>query len=586
MSRQPKRIYEFGPFRLDPTERLLLLEGEPMHLPPKAFDILLALVENGGRIVEKQYLLDRVWPDTFVEEGNLKVAVFTLRKTLEAGGGKYIETVPRRGYRFTAEVKQSSDESDYARPGAQPGAAKIKLIAILPLRLLVAEDSDNYLGLGMADALITRLSNLKQVVIRPTSAVLKYADVPQDPVAAGRELKVEAALEGSIQKVGRRIRVTVQLVSVEDGAPLWADQFDEEFTDIFAVEDSISEQVARAMTDRLTGHEKRRLTKHYTENTEAYHLYVKGRYYWTKRTLAGTKKGIDYFQKAIDIDPTYSLALSGLADCYAQLGWLRNIPPVEAFPKAKAAAKKAIEIDDELAEAHTSMAWIRMLYDRDWEGSENDFKRALDLNPNYAIARLWHTVHLIATARFDEASAEIERALNIDPLSPIVNTIVGWPFYFTRRYGEAIAQYKKALETEPDYFPAHLLLGYAYAQKGEMLSALESFQKAMLVEQTALTLTGIGHAHARAGLKDRAMEVLAEIDELSKSRYVSPYDVAQIYVSLGENDRAFEWLERACDDRSSWLIFLGVEPGFDPVRADPRLKGILRRIGLAADGRG
>jgi len=586
MSRQPKRFYEFGPFRLDPTERLLLLEGEPLHLPPKAFDILLALVENGGRVVEKQYLLDKVWPDTFVEEGNLKVAVFTLRKTLEAGGGNYIETAPRRGYRFTAEIRQLSDEGDDPYRMTQPGAAKIKSIAILPLRLLVAEDADKLLGLGMADALITRLSNLKQVVIRPTSAVLKYADTPQDPVAAGRELKVEAALEGSIQKVGRRIRVTVQLVSVEERAPIWADRFDEEFTDIFAVEDSISEQVARAMTDRLTGHEKRRLTKRYTENTEAYHLYVKGRYYWTKRTLAGTKKGIEYFQKAIDIDPTYSLALSGLADCYAQMGWLRNIPPAEAFPKAKVAAKKAIEIDDELAEAHTSMAWIRMLYDWDWAESESDFKRAIDLNPNYAIARLWRTVHLIATARFDEARAEIERALNIDPLSPIVNAIAGWPSYFSRQYDEAIELYRKALEIEPDYFPAHLLLGYAYSQKGEMLNALESFQKARLVEETALTLTGIGHAQARAGLKERAREVLAEIDELAKSRYVSPYDVAQIYVSLGEKDRAFEWLEKACDDRSSWLIFLGVEPGFDPVRADPRLKDILRRMGFAADGRG
>ncbi|HWP41637.1 MAG TPA: tetratricopeptide repeat protein, partial [Blastocatellia bacterium] len=503
-------------------------------------------------------------------------------KTLEEGGGSYIETVPKRGYRFVANVRQLSDEVAGPQAEVRSTPARINAIAVLPLRQLVADDADNFLGLGVADALITRLSNLKQVVIRPTSAVLKYADREQDPVAAGRELKVEAVLEGSIQKAGQRIRVTVQLVSIEDRAPLWADRIDTEFTDIFAVEDSISEQVARALTDTLTSHEKRRLTRHYTENTEAYHLYIKGRYHWTKRTLAGTKKGIEYFQQAIDTDPTYSLALSGLADCYAQLGWLRGMAPSEVFPKAKAAATRAIEIDDELAEAYASMAWIEMVYDWDWEGSQRDFKRSIDLNPNYSIARLWRTVYLIATARFEEAHAEINRALNIDPLSPIINTIAGWPFYFSRNYTEAIATYRKALEIEPRYFPAHLLSGYAYGQRGDLVEAMECFQKASQLEQSSMALAGIGHTHARMGSRGKAMEVLAEMYELSKSGYVSPYDVADIYVFLNESGPAFEWLEKAYHDRSSWLILLGVEPRFDPLRGDPRFKELLRRIGLSA----
>ncbi|HET9531740.1 MAG TPA: tetratricopeptide repeat protein [Blastocatellia bacterium] len=462
----------------------------------------------------------------------------------------------------------------------------IKSIAILPLRLLVAEDAGDYLGLGVSDALITRLSNLKQVVVRPTSAVLKYADRDQDPGAVGRELKVDAVLEGSIQKAGQRVRATVQLVSVKDEAPLWADRFDEEYTDIFTVEDSISEQVARALTDKLSGRERKRLTRHYTENSEAYHLYVKGRYHWVKRTIAGTKKSIEYFQQAIEIDPIYSIALSGLADCYAQLGWLRNISPGEAFPKAKAAAAKAIELDDELAEAYTSRAWIRLLYDWDWEGSERDFKRSIELNPNYAVAALWHTVYLIATSRFDEAVKEINRALNIDPLSLIINTISGWPFYFSRRHDEAIAMYRKALEIEHSYFTAHFLLGNAYEQKGELDKALESLQKARQLDQTAMTLAGLGRAYGRLGSRKKAMEVLDELDALSQTQYVSPYDIAEVYLCMGENDRAIEWLERACDDRSSWLILLGVEPRFDPLRSDPRFKDILARIGLAADGSG
>jgi len=296
-------------------------------------------------------------------------------------------------------------------------------MAVLPFKPLVASDRDEYLEMGMVDVLITKLSNIRQLKVRSISSVRKYADLQQDPIAAGRELQVEAVLDGSIQRIGDRVRVTVRLLNVQDGISLWADKFDEPFTNIFALQDSISERVAAALPLNLSREEKDRLSRHYTENTEAFQLYLKGRYFWNKRTEEGFRKGIDYFNQAVRDDPNYAMAYTGMSDCYALLSDFGFVSPKEGFPKAKEAATRALAIDEKLAEAHTSLGHVKRDYDWDWPGAEQEFKRAIELNPNELSAHQWYAVYLSALGRHQEAIAEIKRALDLDPLSLPVNAV-------------------------------------------------------------------------------------------------------------------------------------------------------------------
>lgn len=576
--------YEFGPFRLDVAERLLLRDGEPVLLPPKVFDTLLVLVANGGHIVRKDDLLKAVWPETIVEENNLSQYVSALRKALgdDPEGHRYIETVPKLGYRFVARVTgELAGKQIRAHESARGAGASVRTIAVLPFKYLGGEGGDEYLGLGIADAIITRLSNLRQIVVRPTSSVRKYASSAYDPVVAGRELRVEAVLEGNIQRVGNRIRATVQLVSVRDEAPLWAEKFDVEFRDIFTVEDAASEQVARALILKLTREEREILTKRYTEDIEAYQLYLKGRYYWNKRSSGGFKKATSYFQQAIDKDPGYALAYAGLADCYNLHSYYGELPPKESFPKAKAASTRALEIDDRLAEAHTSLAFVRAWHDWDWPAAESEFERALDLNPNYATARHWYALYLMAMGREVEALREIRRAHEIDPLSLPINRDVGLIYYRARQYDLAIEQYLKTIELDPSFWSAHQHLGWAYEQKEMYEEAIAELNQATAIAGDRTSIRAqLGHVYAVSGWRAEAEKTLAELREPSKQPYVSPYEIALIYTGLGENYRAFEWLEQAYQDRSGWLIYLKVEPMLDGLRSDPRFTDLLRRVGL------
>jgi TolB-like protein/Tfp pilus assembly protein PilF len=582
MERRIKHFYEFGAFRLDATDRVLTRNGLPLQLTPKAIETLITLVENNGYIVEKEKLLSTVWADSFVEEGVLSVNIFSLRKALGEDGkkGQLIETIPRRGYRFNAEVREVWEELSEQSTKAQAitNTAK-KTIAVLPFEPLSTDEGDQYLGLGMADALITRLSNIKQLIVRPTSSIRKYVKALQSTTAIAKELSVDSVLEGSIRRAGERIRITVQLVSAEDGSPLWAENFDERFTDIFTVEDSVSAQVARALMLQLSGEEKRHLTKRYTENTEAYMLYLKGRYFWNMRTQEDLKRGIEYFHQAIEIDPLYALAYSGLADSYL-LG-NNYASPRDAMPKAKAAAIKAIEIDDMLAEARASLARIRMTFDWDWSNAEKEFQRAIELNPNYATAHQWYANLLLAVGRTSEAKAVIIRALELEPMSLIINSAVGWVYYLAREYDNAITQYKRVLEMKPDFVMALREVGVVYEQKGMYEEALASMQKAISVGgENALIVGLLGHVYAVSGNRAKARSVLAELIEMSKRTYVVPQILASIYVALGECDQAIKWLEKACVDHSSPLVWLKIDPPFDGIRSDLRFKNLLKRIGF------
>ena len=665
LSRPSKRIYEFGPFRLDPAEHVLLRDGEPVPLRPKEFAVLLALVENHGHVLTKDELLKRVWEGRDVEEGNLNRHVSTLRGVLgeTPGESQYVETVPKVGYRFVAPVRETRDggaglvretrdrgadlvieRHTVARiiteeeveanglveslPAFEPKAllttvkkekgggrrrrlafvgvgvlliglalaltytwssrksqgaktvATVRSLAVLPFKQIGAGEEDAYLGLGMADALITKLSNLKEINIRPTSSVRKYGAPEQDPVAAGRELRVEAVLEGGVQRVGGRIRVTVQLVSVRDGAPLWAEKFDEQFTDIFAVQDRISEQVARALTLTLSSAENELLTKRYTENSEAYQLYLKGRYFWNKRTMEGLKKGISYFNEAVEKDPSYALAYVGLADSYSLLsdyGWL---PPNEAYPQAKEAAEKALKLDEHLAEAHTTLASIKVGYDWDWSGAEREYRRAIELNPNYETAHQWYAEYLSGMGRHEEAIAEIRRAKEVNPASLIINAVEVSVLCIAREYDQGISQGQKALELDPHFAEVYGYLRRCYEQKG-------MYKEAIAARQMRRKLAGLD-AKETPALREAAAATSAtvywqkrleqEIEEL-KQELDTAFDLAEIYAQLGEKDQAFAWLERAYKERSFMMLYLKSAPNLDPLRSDRRFADLLRRVG-------
>jgi TolB-like protein/Tfp pilus assembly protein PilF len=461
--------------------------------------------------------------------------------------------------------------------------AKLKTMAVLPFKPISAEGRDEYLELGMADALITRLSHLKHVVVRPTSAVRKYTELETDPVIAGRELRVESVIEGNIQRVTDRIRVTTRLVRVQDGSALWTATFDERFTDIFAVQDSISEKVATALSLKLSSEERERLTKRYTDNTEAYHLYLKGRYYWNKRSEESLDKALECFRKAIDIDPNYALAYAGLADCYTKLGdvGVTAIIPREAFARARAAASRALEIDSTLAEIHASLGHLHM-HLLQWADAENDFKRAIELNPNYATAYHWYAYYMAFHCRFDEALEKIEVALRLDPLSLSIIDSVGEFLYFSRRSDESIEHFHKALELDPNFLVSRINLGRAYEQLAMFSEAEAQFVHARKITAESIdALAALGHTYAVSGNTVAALEVLAQLMELSKERYVSPYDIALIHTALGKTDEAFRWLGKAYDECVEWMIYTNADPRLDPLRTDSRFSDLLKRLGFA-----
>jgi DNA-binding winged helix-turn-helix (wHTH) protein/TolB-like protein/tetratricopeptide (TPR) repeat protein len=637
-------VYEFGPFRLEPIKRILYRDGEPIALPPKAFDALLILVANGGRVVERHELIEKLWPDTFVEEINLNVQISLVRKALgeQPNQHRYIVTVPRRGYSFVAEVSEiqnsvadksaredflsakTVEEADIAEAHLQSkpgGEAKVTLawlpagfkhrgtilllaavftimsvvsfawiraknkepelrpaggsIAILPFKHLTSKEEE-YLGVGIADALITKLSNIDQINVRPTSAVLKYGDVA-DPLTAGRELGVDLLLEGKIQLSDDRIRVTVHMLRVSDGAALWADSFDESYTNIFGVEDAISRRVAEAVKTNLNVVEKKSLGKHHTENTRAYHAYIRGRYHWNKRTGEGLRKAIEHFNEAIMHDPQYALAYAGLADSYNLTTIFASELPENAYPKAKEAAMKAIGLDNTLAEGYTSLAYAKMRYDWDWAGAGEDFKRALDLAPGYATAHHWHAEYLMLMGRVDEARAEFERALELDPLSIIINSDFIWGLYYGRDYDGAIRQAQKTLELDPEFIPARLALILAYEEKGMYREALAGFEHR---DMGKMYWSRLGHLLAASGRKSEALKLASKYSVFWKDEPRLSLPVAGIYASLGDNDQALGWLEKAYQDRLELLIYLNVDPRFDILRSDVRFQDLLRRIGL------
>jgi DNA-binding winged helix-turn-helix (wHTH) protein/TolB-like protein/Flp pilus assembly protein TadD len=630
-------VFEFGPFVLDASRRVLLHDGTPVALQPKAFEMLLRLVERRDVVLSKDELLSALWPDTFVDEANLSQNIYVLRKALgQEGSDAYIQTVPKRGYRFVADVRERGGAADLARPtgenteranlrrsprfmsrGRRKALAFAALglllcafaafgfvrlagnratplavprsMAVLPFKRLSPQAGDEYLGVGLCDVLITKLSTLHHLVVRPTSAVLKYEAPGTDTVAAGRELHTEAVLEGSLQRDADRLRVTVRLINVADGVTIWAETFDERSGDVFKVQDAIAGNVVRALAVTLGQGDREQLSQRYTSNTDAYQLYMKGRYFWAKRTEANTRKSIEYFERAIALDPEYALAYTGLADAYWTLHFLAQSGDAEALrSRAKAAALKALALDDTLAEAHTSLGVIKEFYDLDFAGAESEYKRALALNPNHAVGHHWYGALLLHIGRIDEAKTEFGRALALDPLSPAINTDAARPFIRSRDYPRAIEQLHVAVEIDPSFPRAHNLLAFCYTEMGRYDEAAGEAQRAAELFGPPPEDAGaafrlnyqLAYIYARAGRAADARRVLEELEASGSARGDQVTWHALTYAALGDRDRAFLFIEKLYETRNPDFVSLKFLPQWDSLRDDARFQALMRRSGL------
>ncbi len=457
-----------------------------------------------------------------------------------------------------------------------------KSIAVLPFKLLGArrgdDTGDEYLGIGLADALITRLSNVRRFIVRPTSSVLRYGD-SSDPLPAGQELGVDYVVDGNIRRAGERIRITAQLLSISEGATRWAGRFDEKFTDVLELEDSISEQVAEALVPQLTGEERKKLAKRGTDKPEAFESYLRGRYHWNTFTEEGFAKSLLCYQRAIALDPNYAAAYTGIADYFNWLGVYAVLPFHECAAAAKEAAEKAIELDDTLAEAYTALGFAVLCHDFDWKKGEALLRRAIQLNPNYATGYIWLSFQLTMQKNFDEARAAARRAVELDPLSPINRYTVGWTYYQEHRFEEAIAEYRKVIAAEPGYGMGHFGLSWALGQTGQHEEAIREATTAVeILGRSPFYLSVLAEAYAGAGKETEAREVLRQIKEQSEIRYVSPYHLAVVHCQLGEFEETFKLLEEALAITDGWLVWLGTEPQLEPVRQDPRFQEIMKRI--------
>ena len=622
MAQQDNHSYEFGRFRLKPAERVLLREGEPVPLTPKVFDILVTLVEHGGHVVAKDDLMKRVWPNTFVEEGNLTQNISLLRKALgeSSGGVQFIETVPRRGYRFVADTNQSwgagvehdisetridlspvvpiSDTVTHAGVKRTPfyalaaglvvigiiglvyftgrgttgEAAPIGSIAVLPFVDESADPDAEYINDKIAESLINSLSKLPQLRVVPRSVVAGYKGREIDPRKIGQELNVRAVVTGRMRRHGDIISIQADLIDIQSVAQLWGQHYDHKVSDVLLVQDDISRDIFENLRLKLNVEEKKQL--------DAYRLYLKGRNAWNKRTGDALQEAIEFFNQAIAIDPNNSAAYAGIADCYNMLVVYGRVEPKEGFPKAKEAATKALEIDESSAEAHSSMAFIKFRWDWDRAATEREFQEAIKLKPAYAPAHQWYSSYLVAVERFDEAIAEAKRTEELEPLSFVASSHLGWIYYLSGQNDKAIEQCRKILELDPSSFPARRYLGLAYEAKGMYAEAITEFQTGVKLSGSPLMLALLGHAYAASGKTAEAKQVLNDLQQLQDQRYVSPYTVAAIYAGLGDNEQAFKWLQTAVEERDIWLMNLKVDPVFAKLRSQRQFTDILARIRL------
>jgi len=574
MTDQLRNLLEFGPFRIDPVDHLLLREGQPVSLTIKAFNALLVLIQSSGHLVERPDLMKVLWHDSFVEEGNLTVTISMLRKALgdDKNKCKYIQTIPKRGYRFVGNVREIAESAS---------ELPMRTLAVLPFQNLSSNAVHDYLGLGMADAVITKLGSTGEIVVRPTSAVVKYSDSPIDLPTVGREQKVDAILTGHIEAFPDRIRVTVQLVRVADAVLLWAHTFEKDPQYRVALEDEVAEGIAQSVSSHFSGRTNKRLARRRTENMKAYQLYMEGRYFGNKRTQEGLRCSIQCLEEATAEDPQYALAYAALADSYALLGSYEVESAEQAYPRAKAAALKALELDDSLAEAHSSLGMTLLFYEWNWPEAEQEFQRAIALNPNYPLAHTWYALNLAVMGRLKEALDHAQRAQEMDPVSLIVNTELGRVFYLSRQYNRAVDVYRKVVVLDPQFARAHTRLGMTYAAMRAFSDAIDELEKARRLSGPDPYLRGIlGYVQALSGNRRAARKQIEELTQRSGCQYVPAYGIALISIALGDHVGALDWLAKAHQYRSPHLKCAKTDPLLDPVRSNPRFAKLLRQMRL------
>ena len=619
----PRRIVRFGVFEFDQRAGELRKHGLRIKLQGQPVNVLVILLERPGEVVTRDELQKRLWSaDTYVDfEHSLNAAVKRLRAALgdSAEAPRFVETLPRRGYRFIAPLSQPAARVPQAAAQDQKPAGRrifvlaaaamvvivllitiglklpglrdtprnrtfsgpVRSLAVLPLANLSGDPGQDYFVDGMTDALRQHLEGISslRVISRTSSMHYRGSGKPLPDIA--RELKVDAIVEGSVLRSGDRVRISVELIQAGMDRRLWSNSYERDLRDVFALQADVALSIADEIRVTLTPPDRARLARVHASNPDAYQAYSKGRFFWNKRTEEDLKKAIGFFQQAVDKDPAYALAYDGLADCWLPLGWYGYLSPSATFPYAKAAVTRALSLDDALAEAHTSLAFVSLYYDRDWTKAEREFRRGIALNPNYANGHHWYAEYLTLVGRHKQAIAESERARELDPLSTIINTWLGSRYFFARQYDKAIEEYRNAVEMDPNFVPAHLVLGHAYEQKGMLKEAIVEFERAVsLAGSSSIYAASLAHAYGVSGRRVDALRVLEDLRKMAESRFVSSYDLALAHLGLGENAKAFELLNAAVLERSPRVAFLGVEPRFDGLRTDPRFRELLRSVGL------
>ena len=618
MSLQGNHFYQFGPFCLDPVKRRLLRDGEVVKLTPKAFETLLVLVEQRGKTIEKNELLEKVWAGTVVEENNLNQSITALRKSLgdSRQESQYIATIPGIGYRFVAEVQELEDPAGvkadviktnrrpmfrYAlvivvplvvavvgyvllsRDNPTPPTAAISSIMVLPLDNLSGDASQEYFVDGVTDALIGDLAKIRDLQVISRTSSMHYKGTKKSLPEIAREIKVDAIVEGSVQRSGDRVVIRAQLIHAATDHHLWIGTYERPMRDVLDVQSEIAQTIARQIQIQMSPADQARLTTRHPVSPQAFDDYLQGRYlFWNKRTEENLNKAIAYFQDAIKEDPNYALAYVGLADCYSALGVVQvsALPPLDARRLAEENAMKALALDPSLAEAHSALGYVKH-YNWNWAAAEQDFKRAIDLNPSYANAHNAYASFLMSRGRIDESIAASNRARELDPFSLSISAQRGFLLENARRYDEAIEQLRGVIAMDQNHYQAHWFLGHTYAANKQFEQAISASEKAVeLSERSPGALGMLGLVYGLAGRKDDANKVLNELLELNKRRYVTPAALANVYIGLDNKDQAFVWLEKALEERSNYVAYLKVFPILDPLRSDSRFASLVQRVGL------
>lgn len=581
-SSQLPNIIRFGVFEADLRVGELRKGGARIRVQEQPFQILVMLLQRPAEVVSREELRQKLWPgDTFVDfEHGVNSAVARLRDLLgdSADSPRYIETLPRRGYRFIAPV----DGRD-PRPGRETELG-VASLAVLPFENVSADAETEYVADGITESLINRLAQLPELRVMARSTVFRFKTQMADPIAIGRELKVGAILTGRVLERGGVLIISAELADVRTGWQLWGEQYNRKPTDILAVQEEIAHEISEKLRLPLTGQERTKLAKQPTHDSQAYHIYLRGRFWWNKRTREGVEKGIEYFTKAIAQDPSFALAYTGLSDSYHLLAGtaFAGMPPRQAAPLAKAAAMKALEIDDTLAQAHASMASV-FSYQWDWEAARKEYRRSIELNPSYATVRHWYAFYLAAMGHLEEAVQEGIKAKELDPLSIIINRDLALLFAYARQPEKAIEQYEKTLELDPDFALAHQGIGRAYLQSGMLKKGLEHIERAAaLAPNNPAMRAALAHAYGVTGQSEKARNILGELLAEVHYAYIPATSIAVVYTGLGEADQALAWLEKACRDHDDGLLLLKVHPIYDSLRASSRFENILREMNLTS----